>query len=223
MRFIRETDAVALRVHLDKTMGGPVLLDLFIEPKSAIAVSGQPECELCDETRALVEEVASLSSRITLTVHDVRDESGLARDLGVSRVPTLVLRGAARGVVRYLGIPAGLALGGLLADLATVSRGTTTLREESRMLLASVTKPVHVQVFMTMTCPHCQNVAGLAHQAAVESRYLTADVIEISEFPDLATEYKVRSVPMVVMNGTVQLVGAQSEAAFVDAVRRAAS
>jgi VIT1/CCC1 family predicted Fe2+/Mn2+ transporter len=41
------------------------------------------------------------------------------------------------------------------------------------MLLASVTKPVHVQVFMTMTCPHCQNVAGLAHQAAVESRYVS--------------------------------------------------
>src|SRR6188508_32878 len=112
MRFISETDAVALRAHLDKTMEGPVTLDLFIEPKSAIAVSVQPECELCDETRALVEEVASLSNRITLTVHDIRDESGRARDLGVSRVPTLVLRGAARGVVRYLGIPAGLALGG---------------------------------------------------------------------------------------------------------------
>ena len=56
------------------------------------------------------EDVASLSDQITLTVHDVRTESDLARDTGVSRVPTLVLRGAARGVV-HTGIPAGLEFG----------------------------------------------------------------------------------------------------------------
>ena len=181
MRFIPETEAGALRAHLDKELEGPVTLDLFIEPKSAIVVPGRPECELCEETRDLLEDVASLSDQITLTVHDVRTESDLARETGVSRVPTLVLRGAARGVVRYLGIPAGLEFGTLLEDLAAVSRGTTTLKQESRTKLASLTKPVHVQVFVTPTCP-CPKVASLAHQAAVESGHVTADVVEISEF-----------------------------------------
>ena len=168
-------------------------------------------------------DVASLSDQITLTVHDVRTESDLARDTGVSRVPTLVLRGAARGVVRYLGIPAGLEFGTLLEDLAAVSRGTTTLNQESRTKLASLTKPVHVQVFVTPTCPYCPEVASLAHQAAVESAHVTADVIEISEFPDLAAQYHVRGVPKIVMNDTVELVGAQPEAVFVDAMLRAAA
>ena len=140
MRFIPETEAGALRAHLDKELEGPVSLDLFIEPKSAIVVPGRPECELCEETRDLLEDVASLSDQITLTVHDVRTESDLARDTGVSRVPTLVLRGAARGVMRYLGIPAGLEFGTLLEDLAAVSRGTTTLKQESRTKLASLTQ-----------------------------------------------------------------------------------
>ena len=48
MQFISETDAQALRAHLDKKLDGPVTLDLFIEPKSAIVVPGRPECELCD-------------------------------------------------------------------------------------------------------------------------------------------------------------------------------
>ena len=43
----------------------PVTLHLFIEPKSAIVVPRQPECELCEETRALLEGVASLSDQIT--------------------------------------------------------------------------------------------------------------------------------------------------------------
>ena len=222
MRFIPEAEAGALRAHLDKELEGPVTLDLFIETKSAIVVPGQPECELCEETRALLEDVASLSEQITLRVHDVRTEFDLARGTGVSRVPTLLLRGAARGVVRYLGIPAGLELGTLLEDLAAVSRGTTTLRQESRTKLASLTKPVHVQVFVTPTCPYCPKVASLAHQAAVENALVTADVIEISEFPDLAAQYRVRGVPKIVMNDTVELVGAQTEAAFVDAMLSAA-
>ena len=223
MRFIPEAEAGALRAHLDKELEGPVTLDLFIEPKAAIVVPGQAECELCEETRALLEDVASLSDQITLTVHDVRTEFDLARDTGVRRVPTFVLRGAARGVVRYLGIPAGLEFGTLLEDLAAVSRGTTTLKQESRTKLASLTKPVHVQVFVTPTCPYCPKVASLAHQAAVENAHVTADVIEISEFPDLAAQYHVRGVPKIVMNDTVELVGAQPEAEFVDAMLRAAA
>jgi glutaredoxin-like protein len=223
MRFISDTEAGALRAHLDMELEGPVTLDLFIESKSAIVVPGRPDCELCEETRDLLEEVASLSDQITLTVHDVRTESDLARDTGVSRVPTLVLRGAARGIVRYLGIPAGLEFGTLLEDLGAVSRGTTKLKQESRTKLASLTKPVHVQVFVTPTCPYCPQVASLAHQAAVESRNVTADVVEISEFPDLAAQYQVRGVPKIVINDTVELVGAQPEAAFLDAMLRAAA
>ena len=223
MRFIPETKAGALRAHLNKALEGPVTLDLFIEPKSAIVVPGRPECELCEETRKLLEDVASLSDQITLTVHDVRTESDLARDTGVRRVPTLVLRGAARGVVRYLGIPAGLEFGTLLEDFAAVSRGTTTLTEESRTKLASLTKPVHVQAFVTPTARNRPKVASLAHQAAVENGHVTADVVEISEFPDLAAQYHVRGVPKIVMNDTVELVGAQPEAAFVDSILRAAA
>jgi glutaredoxin-like protein len=223
MRFIPETEGQAIRAHLDKKLEGPVTLDLFIEPKSAIVVPGRPECELCEETRDLLEDVASLSNQITLIVHDVRTEPELASETGISRVPTLVLRGAARGVVRYVGIPAGLEFGTLLEDLAAVSRGTTALGQESRTKLATLTKPVHVQVFVTPTCPYCPRVASLAHQAAVECGNVTADVVEISEFPDLAAQYHVHGVPKVVMNDTVELIGAQPEAAFVDAMLKAAA
>jgi predicted DsbA family dithiol-disulfide isomerase len=95
--------------------------------------------------------------------------------------------------------------------------------QESRTKLATLTKPVHVQVFVTPTCPYCPKVASLAHQAAVECGNVTADVIEISEFPDLAARYHVHGVPKVVMNDTVELIGAQPEAAFVDAMLKAAA
>jgi len=223
MRFIPEADAQALRAHLDKRLEAPVTLDLFIEPKSPIVIPGRAECELCEETRGLLEDVASLSEQISLMVHDVRAEEDLAHEMGVRHVPTLVLRGAARGVVRYVGIPAGLEFGTLLEDLVAVARGTTALGEPSREKLATLAKPVHIQVFVTPTCPYCPRVASLAHQAAVESPNVTADIVEISEFPDLAAQYHVHGVPKIVINDTEELVGAQPEATLVDAIFKAAA
>ncbi len=53
---------------------------------------------------------------------------------------------------------------------------------------------------------------------AVESEQIVADVVEISEFPDMARRYGVTGVPKIVINDEVELLGAQPESAFVDAV-----
>ena len=58
---------------------------------------------------------------------------------------------------------------------------------------------------------------------AVESDRIVADVVEISEFPDMAERYRVTGVPKIVINDEIELIGAQPESAFVDAVCRSAS
>lgn len=50
---------------------------------------------------------------------------------------------------------------------------------------------------------------------AVESRRVTAEVIEASEFPDLSDRYQVSGVPKTIVNERVEILGARSEAAFV--------
>jgi predicted DsbA family dithiol-disulfide isomerase len=62
----------------------------------------------------------------------------------------------------------------------------------------------------------------LAQQLAVESDLITADLIEVTEFPHLAQRYSVRAVPRTVVNETVSIEGALPEAEFVKAVVAAA-
>jgi len=52
----------------------------------------------------------------------------------------------------------------------------------------------------------------------IESDKITADVIEVSEFPEMARRYGVSGVPKTVINDQVELLGAQREATFVKAV-----
>ena len=56
---------------------------------------------------------------------------------------------------------------------------------------------------------------------AVESKYVSADVIEAMEFPDIARHYAVRGVPKIVINDRVELVGAQPETACLNYLKEA--
>ncbi len=62
----------------------------------------------------------------------------------------------------------------------------------------------------------------LAQQLAVESDLISADLVEVTEFPQLAQRYHVRAVPRTVVNDTSSIEGALPESEFVKAVVAAA-
>jgi predicted DsbA family dithiol-disulfide isomerase len=61
----------------------------------------------------------------------------------------------------------------------------------------------------------------LAHKLAIENEHITADVVEVSEFIDMAQLYNVRGVPKTVIKDRVEIVGAVPEPRFVQELLRA--
>jgi len=61
----------------------------------------------------------------------------------------------------------------------------------------------------------------LAHKLAIENEHITADVVEVSEFIDMAQRYQVRVVPKTVMNDRFEIVGAFPEPRFIQEVLKA--
>ena len=102
--------------------------------------------------------------------------------------------------------------------MINVSKGKTDLMEKTKVILADVKAPVHIQVFVTLTCPHCAVAAVVAHKLAVESSMIRADVIDSNEFPNLAQKYAVTGVPKIVINEKVEFMGAFSEDLFAEHV-----
>ncbi len=58
---------------------------------------------------------------------------------------------------------------------------------------------------------------------AVESDKVTADVVEVSEFPHVAQRYQVYGVPKTVVNESIHFEGARPEAALAGAVESASA
>jgi glutaredoxin-like protein len=220
MPLIREKDALELRAHLEENLLGPATIDYFTRPASKLIVPGR-ECETCDDTRALLEEVAGLSDKIALKVHDFFGDDAAVAQMGIHGIPAIVLSGGARGRVRFFGIPGGYEFGSFIEELVDVGNGRTDLSEKTREALQGLANDVHIRVFVTPSCPFCPAAARLAHKMAVESDRVTADIVEASEFPDLVKRYNVRGVPKTVINESVEFVGAQPEARVLEHVLRA--
>jgi predicted DsbA family dithiol-disulfide isomerase len=61
----------------------------------------------------------------------------------------------------------------------------------------------------------------LAHQLALESDMVTADMVEAIEFPHLSMKYQVQGVPRTVINESVHQEGAAPEAMLLARLKEA--
>jgi glutaredoxin-like protein len=176
------------------------------------------ECKFCSDTRQLAQELATLSDRISVEVYDFVADANKAREFGIDKIPALSIIGKKDYGVRIYGIPYGYELQTLIEAITNVSRGRTDLSEETKKILADVKVPVHIQVFVSLTCHHCPVAATVAHKLAVENDMIRADVIDGTEFPQLAQKYSVTGVPKVIINEKIEFVGAFNEDLFAEHV-----
>ena len=64
-------------------------------------------------------------------------------------------------------------------------------------------------------------MARVAHDMAMESPRVKADVVEIQEFPQVARAYRVSGVPKTVINDSVQFAGAVTEETLIRRIMEA--
>ena len=190
-------------------------------PVTMLLFTSQDECDYCDQTRQLVEEVTALDDRLELRVVDFDQDADLAAQYNIDKVPAPALLGKDGEElvdfgIRMYGIPSGHEFTSLVHDLVLASTRDSGLSPKTRAFLASLDKPVHLQVFVTPTCPYCPSAVVLAHRMALESPYITADMVEATEFPELSDRFNVSGVPhTIINNGAGELIGANPEEALI--------
>jgi glutaredoxin-like protein len=215
----------ATRKKLEDGLVNPVNLIFFTQEPSRLLLPDQikgQECLFCKETRLLLEEVSSLSSRISMTVYDFSADKDKAAEYGVDKIPALIIKSERDLGIRFFGIPSGYEYMSLLEAILDVSRGQNSLSPKTRQALQSLGKDVHIQVFVTPTCPYCTQAVRLAHQFSMESPRIRGEMIEATEFPHLAQKYHVFGVPKTVINESVFIEGAVPEDVFLEHVLQAA-
>jgi glutaredoxin-like protein len=196
-----------------KELEAPVKLIVFTQD-SLITIPGL-ECETCKDNRLLMEEVATLSDKISVEIVDFVKDKDRVAEYKIDKIPATVIQGEKDQGIRIYGLPAGYEFPTLLSAIRGVSRADSELSDDSKKKLKEISKPVHIQVFVTLTCPYCASAASLAHRMAMENDMIRADVVNAQEFPQLGQRYSVFAVPKTVVNEIVQFEGALGEDKFL--------
>ncbi len=202
---------------------------LFAELQNPVEVlffSSQIDCPYCEESLSLLKEVTGLSDLFTLCVFDIDENASLAQQYKIDKAPGFVMV-AKEGDqridygIRFFGIPSGYEFTSLINDLVMISTHNPALSDSTRAYLRTLNSPVHLQVFVTPSCPYCPRAVVLAHQLALESPWIEAEMIEASEFFDLANQYNVSGVPHTVINhGAGHVVGAYPEEMMIQEIQK---
>ena len=180
-------------------------------------------CAFCKETEAVAKELAELSPKIKVEIYDFVKDQMKANEFRIDKIPAVAVIGAKDYGVRFYGIPSGYEFTSFVGAILDVSKGDSELSQKTRDILKLVDKAVHIQVFVTPTCPFCPAAVRLAHRLAIESDMIWADMVESTEFVPLAQKYSVTNVPKIVINEKFEVNGALPEDLFVAHVMHALS
>jgi alkyl hydroperoxide reductase subunit AhpF len=150
MPFLQEKDAAYLRTRFEGELQHDVILEFFAPTTSGLALP-DAEGEYAEYTKKILAEVATLSPKVTLTLHSTLSEPDAAKARGIVHTPATAIIGAQDYGVRFYGMPAGYEFATLIEVIIAVSRGSTTVTEHTRAALAQVSRDVHLQVFVTPT------------------------------------------------------------------------
>lgn len=158
MSLLGPADQTRLRTEFER-LTRPVHLLFFTQSLG---------CETCAQTRQILNELPSLSNRIVVDEVNFVLEPDRARQYGIDRVPAIAvtheptdasLEGQANPAVtelvdtriRFLGAPSGYEFMSLVHAVVLAGSGTSQLSDASRQRLATVERPVTMQVFTTPT------------------------------------------------------------------------
>jgi len=134
--------------------------DVFKELKHPVQIlffGSAARCEYCDSTRQLLEELTEISDLLTLSLHDLDKEPELAKLYQVEGKAPATVIAAKEGEqitdfgIRYLGIPSGHEFTTLIQAILLVSGRDSGLAPQSRDYVKALTKPLHLEVFVTPT------------------------------------------------------------------------
>lgn len=71
---------------------------------------------------------------------------------------------------------------------------------------------------ITLSCPYCPLAARTSNSFAIENDNILSEIVDVGEIEEEAIKYDVQAVPKIVINDSVELLGAQPENRILQAI-----
>ena len=179
----------------------PLLLKLYLDNRPISA-----------ELESFITDLAKLSDKLELEVCDRQAEKSFA-----PCVEVCLADGTATGLA-FHGVPSGHEFTSFVLGLYNAAGPGQAIDEDTKQKIATVTKPIDMKILVTLSCTMCPDLVVAVQRIAAASPNITAHVYDIRHFEHLKDQYKVMSVPCLVVNSKDVFFGKKNILQILDLI-----
>ena len=193
-----------MRQQLDTVfarMERPLLLKLYLDNRPISA-----------ELESFITDLAKLSDKLELEVCDRQAEKSFA-----PCVEVCLADGTATGLA-FHGVPSGHEFTSFVLGLYNAAGPGQTMDENAKQKIAAITKPIDMKILVTLSCTMCPDLVVAVQRIAAANPHITAHVYDIRHFESLNDQYKVMSVPCLVVNSKDVFFGKKNIRQILDLI-----
>lgn len=179
-------------------------------------------CNSCNDIEKLVSRIVSYNSFISVTTVNVSENKAKSLIYNVDKAPQIVIKQKNKHFgIKYKGMPSGHLIDNFVEAIRLVYYEQSGLSEEIKKELAGLEKEVHIEVIATPSCPKCPAMVSLAQRFAIESKYISVDIINAYDHRHIAQKYNVVGVPTTAINGKIVFPGAVGQKNLMQYIKQA--
>lgn len=171
-------------------------LQMLREP--IVLVASLDETPAAKEMHALLEEIASMSDKITLAMEDDARKPSFAVKRGVTHAEAHKPVG-----VRFAGIPMGHEFTSLVLALLHTGGHPMKLEVEKIAQIAAIEGSFHFETYISLSCHNCPDVVQALNMLAVINPNITHVMIDGALYQDEVKARDIMSVPTTYLNGEI--------------------
>ena len=153
-----------------------------------LELDGRP---VSNELKNYMEELASLTDKLAVEI------SGQGNDAPCVRVCRA--DGSETGLA-FHGVPGGHEFTSFVLGLYNAAGPGQPLDEDVRSAIGALGKK-DMQILVSLSCTMCPELVTAAQRIAAENENVTAQVYDLTHFPEIRDKYNVMSVPCLVIDG----------------------
>ena len=160
----------------------PLLLKLYLDSRPVSA-----------ELERFLTALAALSDKLELEVADRQAQETFAPCVEVC------LTDGTRTGLAFHGVPGGHEFTSFVLGLYNAAGPGQPIDADTKQKIAAIAKPTDMKILVTLSCTMCPDLVVAAQRIAAANPNVTAHVYDIRHFESLKNQYKVMSVPCLVV------------------------
>lgn len=197
----------SIRSWWGRTLAGPVRLQLTVDG---------PGCEACEVTARVAQQLQRASPHLSVHVSLARGSKAEGARAGM--LPETRVHTRTGNTIRFYGTQVGVEVTSLVQTIADASLERPPLPADLVRAAHRLPEGSWVRVFVGPACTHCPGAVRAAVALAMATKSLAVEVVVTPEFPELARNFRVSSVPTTVVNGRAYFEDPRRPAELLEAL-----